>query len=93
MEVAALGKPIVVGPHTDNFQLPVDALRAADAIRLIDSTEALFMTVKTVLQDKALAEGLGSRARQVVMDHQGATERTVEGIARVLKTSVRQAEP
>ncbi len=84
MEVAALGKPIVVGPHTDNFRLPVAALSSADALRSVDSGDTLAAAVEGILQDKALAEGLGSRAREVVISHQGATERTASAIVRML---------
>lgn len=84
MEVAALGKPIVVGPHIDNFRLPVAALSSADALRSVDSGDALAAAVEGILQDKALAEGLGSRARDVVISHQGATQRTACAIVRML---------
>lgn len=84
MEVAALGKPIVVGPHTDNFKLPVAALRSADALRSIDSGDALAGAVGDILRDKTLAKGLGARAREVVISHQGATERTARAIVRML---------
>ncbi len=87
MEVAALGKPIVVGPYTDNFQLPVEALRAADANRTVDSGDELAQVIAGVLRDEALAEALGSRARQVVIDNQGATQRTADAIVRVLDTA------
>lgn len=87
MEVAALGKPVVVGPYTDNFQLPVEALRAADAIRTVDSGDELAHVIAGVLREEALAEALGSRARQVVIDNQGATQRTADAIVRVLDTA------
>ncbi|MGB2986041.1 MAG: glycosyltransferase N-terminal domain-containing protein, partial [Phycisphaerae bacterium] len=85
MEVAALGKPIVAGPYTDNFQLPVGALRAADAIRIVESAGALPSVVGAILQDRALAEQLGSRARQVVINNQGATNRTADAVIRVIE--------
>ncbi len=84
MEVAALGKPIVVGPHTDNFALPVSALREADAIRIADSADAVVTAVCAVLRDPGEAEGLGTRARRVVIDNQGATARTVTGLVDLL---------
>ncbi len=85
MEVAAMGKPAVIGPHTDNFQLPVRALVAADAVRRVESAEALPAEIGAVLSDPTLAEGLGARAREVVLRHQGATGRTVDAMIRVLQ--------
>jgi 3-deoxy-D-manno-octulosonic-acid transferase len=83
MEVAALGKPVVVGPNTDNFRLPVEALQRADAIRVVESADALPATVASLLRDLPAATALGARAREVVVAHQGATGRTAEAIVRV----------
>ena len=84
MEAAALGKPIIVGPHTRNFQLPVDALRADDAIRVVDSPAALADRIGAVLDDRASAKGMGGRAREVVLKNQGATGRTANRLAALL---------
>jgi 3-deoxy-D-manno-octulosonic-acid transferase len=86
MEVAALGKPVVVGPHTGNFELPVRALGAAGAIWVVGSARELAGAVSAILHDKDLARELGTRARRVVLDNQGATKRAVEAILRVLPT-------
>ena len=87
MEAAALGKPIVVGPHTDNFQLPVSVLLKADASRVLESPDALLSVVGTILQDHALADGLGSRARRVVIQNQGATKRTADRLVHLLEST------
>jgi 3-deoxy-D-manno-octulosonic-acid transferase len=90
MEVAAMGKPTVVGPHTDNFGLPVRALIDADAARRVGSAEDLPPVIGAILTDRALSERLGSRAREVVIRNQGATTRTVDRIARFLEADSRQ---
>ena len=41
MEAAALGKPVLVGPHTANFRIPVEALARRDAIRIVASPDQL----------------------------------------------------
>ncbi len=87
MEVAALGKPIVIGPHFDNFELPVRALRDADAIREVESAVALPDTIGAILDDVPLARGLGGRARDVVLRNQGATQRTADGVIGALRNS------
>ena len=84
MEVAALGKPVVVGPHMDNFREPVEALAARDAVRVVASAAALAETVGELAADRGLAEALGRRARAVVIENQGATERTVRALVEVL---------
>ena len=51
MEVAALGKPIIVGPHTENFADPVARLREADALTTADSIEDLSRKLCKILAD------------------------------------------
>ena len=86
MEVAALGKPVVIGPHTENFQLPVEALCMADAIRIIESADALPSAIGAFLRDRVVAAKMGSRAREVVIANQGATKRTADAIVGLLET-------
>lgn len=83
MEVAALGKPMIVGLYTDNFRAPVELLRAADALCEVNSTDELCSAVSDLLQRDASKE-LGDRARQVVLANQGATSRTADGVVRLL---------
>lgn len=85
MEVAALGKPILVGPHTDNFREAVESLRRANAALFVDSAQSLSEGVGRLLRDQTARAGFGERAREVVRLSQGATERTVRGIVSVLR--------
>lgn len=84
MEAAALGKPMVVGPHMQNFQLPVDTLRAADAIRIVDSPSGLADGIGALLEDRAAGRRMGDRARDVVRKNQGATQRTIDRLVSLL---------
>ena len=85
MEVAALGKPIIVGPHTDNFALPVAALLAADALCQVPNAERLLGAVKEFLTDREEAVRWGARAQSAVLEQQGATERTVSRLVGLVK--------
>ncbi|UCE61230.1 MAG: 3-deoxy-D-manno-octulosonic acid transferase [Phycisphaerales bacterium] len=87
MEVAALGRPLVMGPHTDNFRLPVSALTEANAIRIAESADSLPDLIRSILEDGVLAKALGVRAREVVTRNQGATGRAAAGIVRVIDTA------
>ena len=89
IEAAALCKPIIIGPHTDNFQAPVDALRNADAIQLVHDAGALADAVAGLLADPQQARLMSSRAREVVVRHQGATGRTIERIAALVNAGAR----
>jgi len=85
MEAAALGKPIIVGPHVENFRLPVEALRVADGLRVVETVEELADTVGSMVGDGAMAESVGSRAKRVVIANQGATRRTVNRLVQLLE--------
>ena len=90
MEVAALARPMVVCPHTDNFRMPVDRFKAADAIQVVHSAPELADAVARVVNDDALADALGHRARQVVLANQGATARTIQALVGLLDRPVRR---
>lgn len=77
MEVAALGKPAIVGPYADNFRSPVRALRDAHALAEVRSAAELAELVVALLANDTERMEMGARARDVVAAHQGATERTV----------------
>jgi 3-deoxy-D-manno-octulosonic-acid transferase len=84
MEVAALSKAMIVGPHTENFVLPVRAFREKGAIREIASASELSDAVGGLLVDAGMRASMGKRARDVVIENQGATERTVDALVRIL---------
>lgn len=93
MEVAALGKSMIVGPHTNNFSLPVGLLRQAQALQVVSSPEELIEAVACRLADPASARSEGARARDVVRENQGATERTAAALIRIFETASHQPSP
>ena len=62
-------------------------LGRADAIRVVDSVAELAAAWESLLADPKARRELGSRAREVVLQQKGATDRTVTRIAAMLKTS------
>jgi 3-deoxy-D-manno-octulosonic-acid transferase len=87
MEVAALAKPMVVGPHMDNFQMPAAALEASGGLRVVRTNEELADVVRRLAGDRATARRLGEAARAVVLQNQGATERTLDTLSRIIQES------
>ena len=85
LEPAQFGVPIVMGQHYANFRAIVEDLRAHDAIRIAGEDE-LAETMIGLLSDRAAAEAMGARARQVFEQHAGATERCVAALLELLKT-------
>ncbi len=77
-EPAALGLPVVFGPHMENFAPLVAHLRALDAAVQIPDADALAPTLRALLTDSERRTTLGERARTALTPHQGATTRTAE---------------
>jgi 3-deoxy-D-manno-octulosonic-acid transferase len=84
MEVAALAKPILLGPHFDNFDAPVRALDAAGALRIVRSIPELVQAVSLTLNHPHEALEMGRRAQQVVLTNRGATDRTADRLADIV---------
>jgi len=87
MEPAALGKPVLVGPHTANFTPEMELLRARRAVVVAHDERALLSQLDRLLGDARAAGALGDRARRSVMASRGATARTLERLEAALARS------
>jgi len=77
IEASALGKPVLVGPHTFNFSVvSEDALEAGAALRVADA-RAMLRTSIELLNDPARRATMGARALAFAAQHRGAAERTM----------------
>src|SRR6185369_6039146 len=83
LEPAMFGKPVVVGPHMENFREIADAFRAAGAMVEIASGSELAGAVGALLSDPERAAGLGRRARHCSEAQRGATSKAVSQILRL----------
>ncbi|HEX7386398.1 MAG TPA: 3-deoxy-D-manno-octulosonic acid transferase [Castellaniella sp.] len=84
IEASALGCPVVVGPHTDNFEQAVaDALQAG-AIGQANTPEAALQKALQWLDDGPLRARLGDASRHWVGQHTGAVARVMAGIEGLL---------
>jgi 3-deoxy-D-manno-octulosonic-acid transferase len=80
MEVAGLAKPLIVGPHTENFAEAVNLLASEGGCRQISSAEALTGAVLDLLRHPQRAAKMGQAARAAIVSRRGATELTVDEI-------------
>lgn len=87
LEPAALGIPTVFGPHMENFADVARALLQARGAVQASCPEELYPALSRLLADTNARRTLGTRARQAVLDNQGATRRTVDIIAASLGDS------
>ncbi len=77
IEACALGKPVLIGPHTFNFALVTEeAIAAGAALCVADSLE-LVSHAEKLLVDGALRGQMGAKALAFAEHHKGATARTV----------------
>ncbi|MYM68940.1 3-deoxy-D-manno-octulosonic acid transferase [Pseudoduganella sp. FT55W] len=77
IEPAALGKPVLIGQHTFNFELVTeDALAAGGAHRITDAAD-LMSTAARLFNDTTARETMGLNAQSFANQHRGATRRTV----------------
>jgi 3-deoxy-D-manno-octulosonic-acid transferase len=84
LEPAALGCAVLFGPHTTNFRRDVELLLAAEAVIQVPSADVFAPALGALLADAPRRERLGARARQVIADNRGATERTLDLVADLL---------
>jgi 3-deoxy-D-manno-octulosonic-acid transferase len=83
LEAAQFGKPILVGPHTENFRDIIEIFRRADALRVV-TPGSLTSTILQLLDDQAERDSLGRRALEVMRTQRGATEKTVNALLGLL---------
>jgi 3-deoxy-D-manno-octulosonic-acid transferase len=84
LEAAVEGKPILVGPHMENFQEIADEFRAEGALLVVLSAEELGREVAGLLADPARRAALGGAARAIVGRNRGALARTVDALAELI---------
>jgi len=90
IEPAAFEKPIIVGPHTENFRQVVADFAEADALVQIadageDAVNRLARELIHLLSDCERARSIGKRAGEILLKNQGATGCTAGMIIEIMK--------
>lgn len=81
IEACAIGTPVIVGPHTFNFeQATRDAIAAGAAVRVAGAVEAIDM-MASIARDRARQQRMREAALKFASAHRGATARTIERLA------------
>ena len=78
LEPAALGVPLISGPHTANFMEVVELFKAEDAIMIVTDAAQLAAAVTNLLRDGGPGRTRGARARQLVRRNRGAIDSVME---------------
>jgi 3-deoxy-D-manno-octulosonic-acid transferase len=77
IEACAVEKPVIIGPHTFNFEaISADAVEAVCAIR-VNNADALMKEASKLIENDERKITMGKTALVFANQHRGATERTV----------------
>jgi len=85
MEPAALGKFTMFGEHTFNFKQTVDALLKGNGAVEINSSDHLLDVLVKSLTDNDYAAQIARNGQAVIIQNQGATQKTIEAVKSILK--------
>ena len=88
LEPAYFGKPVIVGPHMENFAAIMEEFSAADAVVKIDSPGELASTVESLLENPRRAAEIGSRARALAIAKRGTADHMVQQLLAAADESV-----
>lgn len=85
IEASAVGKPVLVGPHTFNFaDAAENAIAAGGAQRVKDALDMWQQAIR-LLDDVAARTTMGEAAQRFAQQHGGATARTMALLAPLIK--------
>lgn len=77
-EAVAAGKPVVFGPHMQNFAVLVHGFLTAGGAVQVPDEAALEPALAALLADPAARDAMAARGRTVLELHRGATDRTCD---------------
>lgn len=83
LEPAACGKPVLFGPHMENFRESVRLLVGRGGIQ-VKSPDHLYAVAKELLEKPERLDELGAMARASALSVKGASARNVEMLLRLL---------
>jgi len=87
IEPAALGQPVLVGPHHENNAEAVQFLSAAGALRVVHDADEAAEWVSHFLSDREAARAAGRSGQEAIRKRQGACERHVQALRAWLSVS------
>jgi 3-deoxy-D-manno-octulosonic-acid transferase len=89
LEPAAVGVPVLFGPHTDNVREIASALRRSGAATRVTDARELSQALRSLLHDMERRDTMGRLGRELVRSNRGALERSTRMILEVIDTGAR----
>jgi len=85
IEACAVGKPVLIGPHTFNFTEATEQAIAAGAALRVGSAPEMLAQAARLLADAGLQKRMGEAGLAFAARHRGATDKTMGLIAGYLR--------
>lgn len=86
IEACALGKPVLIGPHTFNFSMVTEQAIAAGAAQRVTDAADMLRQASALLRDPTAMATVGCHAQAFALQHRGATGRTMDLLQSLLKS-------
>jgi 3-deoxy-D-manno-octulosonic-acid transferase len=87
LEPAVFGKPILFGPHMQNFKEIADTFLANGAAMQVQSERELEQALLALVTDPVRRARLGAAARALVQANRGAKDKTMSVVAELLPST------
>jgi len=81
LEPAFFSKPIIFGPHMFNFRDISDLYLNKNAALIVNGQEELLKEIRFLLNNPSELKTMSKRARQLVIENQGATKKNAQRIS------------
>jgi len=82
---AGLGRPVVIGPHFSNFRSVVSTFIERKALLVAQDAGDFTSKLQELRRDPGMATRMGTRARDTVSSHVGASGRTLDVLKGLLE--------
>lgn len=76
----AHGKPVIHGPHMQNFKDVSEAASKIGATRVVSTPDELKVAIEELIANPELAQGMGEAAKEMISENLGASKRYAEAI-------------
>ena len=86
LEPAALGRPILTGPHLFNTEDIADMFTEAGASLVVQGSDELAIALQKLFDDRDYANAIGSKGREIVIGNRGALDRFLQLLNPLIKT-------
>jgi len=93
LEAAAVGVPVVVGPHTENFLEEVAKLEAGQGLKVVEDPTQVVEWLILWLQNPEIAADYGRNAAKTLESARGAAQSTIRALRKSGLLDDRKARP